>query len=113
MGYLAGFFKNMAWWKMAPHPELVLEYPENRYCLALPGEEYVAYLRWGGTFKIDLKKASEKDSFEYRWFDPATGKSQNPKVVKGGTEVFFSAPGGYPGNVNFHDWVLHLKKKVS
>jgi hypothetical protein len=110
MGYLAGFFKNIAWWKMSPHPELVLEYPENKYCLALPGEEYVVYLRWGGTFKIDLKTASEKDSFEYYWFDPATGKSVSPKVVKGGTEVFFSAPGGYPGTLNFQDWVLHLKK---
>jgi hypothetical protein len=110
MGYLADFFKKVAWWKMAPHPELVLEYPVNKYCLALPGQEYVVYLRWGGTFKLDLKTASEKDSFQYFWFDPATGKSLSPKVVKGGTEVFFSAPGGYPGNVNFHDWVLHVKK---
>jgi hypothetical protein len=59
---------------------------------------------------LDLKTSSERDSFEYYWFDPATGKSLNPKVVKGGTEVFFSAPGGYPGNVNFQDWVLHVKK---
>jgi hypothetical protein len=88
-----------------------LEYPENKYCLSLPGEEYVVYLRWGGTCKIDLKGASEKDSFEYRWFDPGTGKSLPPKVIKGGSEVFFSAPGGYPGNVNFHDWVLHMKKR--
>jgi hypothetical protein len=51
---------------MAPHPELVLEYPENKYCLALPGQEYVVYLRWGGTLKIDLKTASEKDRFEYQ-----------------------------------------------
>jgi hypothetical protein len=73
MGYLALFFKNIAWWKMAPHPELVLEYPENKYCLALPGEEYVVYLRWGGTLKVDLKTTSDNDSFEYRWFDPGTG----------------------------------------
>lgn len=110
MGYLAGFFKKIAWWKMAPHPELVLEYPVNKYCLALPGQEYIVYLRWGGTFKINLATASEKDSFQYYWFDPATGKSLSPKVVKGGSAIFFSAPGGYPGNVNFHDWVLHIKK---
>lgn len=110
MGYLAGFFKKIKWWKMAPHPELVLEYPVNKYCLALPGQEYVVYLRWGGTFKIDLKTAAEKDGFECYWFDPGTGQSLTPKVVKGGTEVFLSAPGGYPGNVNFHDWVLHVKK---
>jgi hypothetical protein len=110
MGYLAHFFKKTEWWKMAPHAELVLEYPENKYCLASPGQEYVVYVRWGGTFKLDLKTTSEKDSFEYYWFDPGTGKSLSPKVVKGGTEVFFSAPGGYPGNVDFHDWVLHVKK---
>jgi hypothetical protein len=110
MGYLANFFKNIDWWKMAPHPELVLEYPENKYCLALPGQEYVVYLRWGGTLKIDLKTTLEKDRFEYRWFDPGTGKSVTPKEINGGTEVFLSAPGGYPGNVNFQDWVLHVKK---
>ena len=110
MGYLAGFFKKIAWWNMAPHPELVLEYPVDRYCLTLPGQEYVVYLRWGGTFKLDLKTVSAKDSFTYHWFDPSTGKSRPAKTVNGGTEVFFSAPGGYPGNVNFQDWVLHVKK---
>jgi hypothetical protein len=69
------------------------------------------YLRWGGTLKVDLRTASETDRFEYRWFDPGTGKSLTAKEITGGTEVFFSAPGGYPGNVNFHDWVLHIKKR--
>ncbi|HZH95472.1 MAG TPA: DUF4038 domain-containing protein [Flavisolibacter sp.] len=110
MGYLAQFFKKTQWWKMSPHAELVLEYPENRYCLAVPGQEYIVYLRWGGTMKIDLKKTSENDRFQYYWFDPATGKSLTPKEIRGGAEVFLSAPGGYPGNVNFHDWVLHIKK---
>ena len=110
MSNVAVFFKKIEWWKMSPHPKLVLEYPVNKYCLAAPGQEYVVYLRWGGTLKIDLKTTSAKDSFEYYWYDPATGKSLTPKVVKGGTEVFFSAPGGYPGNLNIPDWVLHVKK---
>jgi hypothetical protein len=95
---------------MAPHPELVLEYPDA-YCLAKPGQEYITYLRWGGTMKLDLSSTAEADTYEYRWFDPKTGKFFNPKTVQGGGVRFFSAPGGYPGTVNFQDWVLHVQKK--
>ncbi|HEY9487236.1 MAG TPA: DUF5060 domain-containing protein, partial [Chryseosolibacter sp.] len=44
MGHLSAFFKKVKWWEMAPHPELVQEYPDP-YCLAQPGHEYVVYLR--------------------------------------------------------------------
>jgi hypothetical protein len=97
---------------MAPHPELILEYPENKYCLALPKQEYVVYLRWGGTLKIDLRSASTSERFQCSWFDPGTGKSSKGKAVSGGAEVFLSAPGGYPGTVVFHDWVLHIRKSL-
>lgn len=109
MGHLSGFFKKMEWWNMAPHPELVQEYPDA-YCLAVPGNEYVVYLRWGGTIKIDLRPSSENDTFEYYWFDPATGTAQTPKTMKGGAVRFLSAPGGYPSSVNFKDLVLHIRK---
>ena len=110
MGYLAEFFKKVEWWKMAPHPELVLEYPENKYCLALSGQEYIVYARWGGSLKIDLKSVSPKDSFQYYWYDPGTAKSFSTKVINGGSEVFFNAPEVYPGTTTFRDWVLHIKK---
>jgi len=110
MGYLSVFFKKLDWWKMAPHPELVSEYPD-KYCLAVPGQEYVVYLRWAGTFKLDLRPSVETDEFEYYWFNPATGKSSNPVTARGGAIRFFSAPGGYPGTVHFTDWVLHIRKK--
>ncbi|MEP7110285.1 MAG: DUF4038 domain-containing protein, partial [Ferruginibacter sp.] len=110
MGYLAGFFKKINWWKMAPYPELVLDYPD-KYCLASPGEEYVVYVRWGGTLKVDLRPSSESEVFEYDWFDPLTGKSNPAKTVSGGAPRFFSAPGGFPGTLNFKDWVLHIRKK--
>lgn len=110
MGHLAHFFQKVNWWQMAPHPELVLEYPD-KYCLAVPGQEYVIYLRWGGTLKVDLRPASETDAFAYSWFDPGTGTTTNPETLKGGAIHFLNAPGGYPGTVHFQDWVLHIKKK--
>ncbi|MBW3545987.1 MAG: DUF4038 domain-containing protein [Bacteroidetes bacterium] len=110
MGHLAKFFSKIEWWRMAPHPELVLEYPDP-YCLALPGQEYVIYLRWGGTLKADLRAASEKDTFDYYWYDPMKGTSSKTSSLKGGAIQFLSAPGGYPGNVNFQDWVLHIRKQ--
>jgi hypothetical protein len=44
MKYLADFFRNIQWWSMTPHPELIKEYPQP-FCLAHPGKEYVVYLR--------------------------------------------------------------------
>ena len=110
MGHLARFFQKVNWWQMAPHPELVLEYPDN-YALAVPGQEYVIYLRWGGTLKVDLQSTSDTDTFEYYWLDPATGATTNIETLKGGSTPFLSAPGAYPGSLYFHDWVLYIKKK--
>ena len=92
MGHLSAFFKKIKWWEMAPHPELVIEYPD-KYCLAIPGQEYLVYLRWAGTLKVDLRPSSETDSFEYYWFDPGSGKSNPPKTVQGGSYTFFFSAG--------------------
>ena len=43
MEHLATFFKDVEWWNMSPHPELILDYPQP-FCLANPGVEYVIYL---------------------------------------------------------------------
>lgn len=110
MGHFSRFFRAVEYWKMEPHTELVKEYPDP-YCLALPGHEYIIYLRWGGTVKVDLTAAGPEHDFMFRWFDPSTGTYRNGGSVKGGEVRFFSAPGGYPGNVNYHDYVLHIKRK--
>ena len=89
--------------------ELIKEYPDS-YCLANPGQEYIAYLRWGGTLKIDLRSARETDTFQYYWYDPSTGKSNSPRNIQGGALRFLQSPGGYPGTLAFKDWVLHVKK---
>jgi hypothetical protein len=110
ISYLANFFKKIQWWNLSPDPELLHEYPA-KYCLAKPGEEYVIYLRYAGGVKVDLLPSSKDDLFEYYWFDPGSGKYSSPKEINGGDIHYFSAPGSYPAEKNFKDWVLYIKRK--
>lgn len=109
MQHMATFYKDIQWWRMKPHADRVHEYPD-KYCTAVPGETYVVYLRWGGTVKVDLRPSSENNAFEYRWFNPDTGKFLPGKIVKGGDIRSFASPGSYPGTLHFQDWVLHIRK---
>lgn len=109
MAHMATFFREVPWWKLAPHPELVHEYAD-KYALADPGQEYVVYFRWGGGAKVDLRPSSDTDRFQYRWFNPHTGKFTVPRTTNGGAIRYFASPGGYPSVPDFQDWVLHLKK---
>jgi hypothetical protein len=110
MAHVNTFFKTIDWWKLSPHADLIHEYPD-KYCIAVPGRDYVVYLRWGGGVKVDLRPSSETDVFEYSWFNPDTGKFSAVKEVRGGGLQYFSSPGSYPSQVNFQDWVLHVKKR--
>lgn len=109
MGHLAAFFRDIAWWRLEPHPELISDYADP-YALAAPGDEYVAYLRWGGRVKVDLRPSAESDRFEFRWFNPATGAYLQHGAVAGGAIRTFSAPGDYPGVEQFEDWVLQIRR---
>lgn len=109
MGHLAGFFHNIPYWEMKPASDLVHDYREA-YCLAKSGEEYVIYLRWGGRASIDLQSSSEKETFEYRWYNPATGEYQSDGTIQGGGIQSVPPPEDYPGREEFRDWVLHIKK---
>ncbi len=64
MANLARLFKEINWWEMAPHPELVLEYPQP-FCMANPGEEYVLYLRYGGVLKLMMNEKSAANTYSY------------------------------------------------
>jgi hypothetical protein len=109
MGYMATFFRNIEWWKLTPRPDLIHEYPD-KYCIALPGSDYIVYLRWGGGAKVDLRPSSETDTFEYTWFNPDTGKFLSPGKVKGGDVRYFASPNSYPAQLQYADWVLRIKK---
>ncbi len=109
MQHLATFFKKVKWWDMKPLPELVSDSPQP-FCLANPGKEYVVYLRYGGMIHLDMGETAEGKQFNFYWYNPATGESTSGKKVTGGRKVQFTAPGMYPGTLEYSDWVLHVNE---
>jgi hypothetical protein len=107
MQHLASFFKNIDWWKMSPHPELVNDYPQP-FCLAIPGKEYIVYVRYGGMISLNIGEKGDEKEFSYYWYNPATGESTGKRQIKGNKTLQFTAPGMYPGTLNYSDWVLHV-----
>jgi hypothetical protein len=110
MKNLATFFKNVKWWKMSPHPEFVLEYPQP-FCLAYPGDEYIVYLRYGGVAKLKMDAATASNSYFYQWYNPATGKLSEKISVKGSAILTFNCPESYPESRDYKDWVLYIHKE--
>lgn len=108
MGFLAKFLGGIEWWKLEPHPEAVSDYPA-KFCSAVPGREYVVYLRYGGALKLDLKPSSANDTFEFTWFDLAKSGAAKSGSVKGGAVREFQAPEDYPRVREFRDWLLHVR----
>jgi len=110
MKHLADFFKNIKWWNMSPHPELVVEYPQP-FCLARPGEEYLVYLRYGGTFKIKMDDSAAIAKFKIQWYNPATGEVQDSGTLQGNKLIQFNCPESYPSVPNYKDWVLYIHRE--
>jgi len=110
LGFMAGFLRGIEWWRLEPHPELVSENP-SPFCGAVPGREYVVYLRWGGVVKVDLRPSTEEDQFEYRWIDLVEEKTRRSGIVGGGDVRTFRPPEDYPGVEQFKDWVLHVVRR--
>jgi hypothetical protein len=110
VGFMGKYLRNIEWWKLEPHPELVLENP-SKYCMAIPGKEYLIYLRYGGSAKIDLRSVPASKVFEYKWTDLVNSKDSRTGTVNGGAIVEIKCPEDYPGTVNFKDWILHVRSK--
>jgi hypothetical protein len=108
MGILAKFFMGIQWWNMEPHPELILEYPQP-FCLARPGEEYLVYLRYGGSPVINLGATASEKEYEYYWFNPGSGEKKDTEVVRGKDLIRLTCPEMYPGVTDLRDWVLYIK----
>ncbi len=96
------FLKGLEWWKLEPDQNLVDENKDN-FCSAIPGKEYIIYLRHGGSVNVNLSDVSSKGRFNFHWFDPRTGIEKNVGTIEGGTVKAFTAPNNF-------DWVLHLVK---
>jgi hypothetical protein len=107
VGFMARFLRSTEWWTLEPHPELVSNYAA-RFCSAVPGRNYVVYLRWGGAVKVDLRPSSASDVFRFTWIDLAAGKEGRTGTVEGGGKREFHAPEDYPRAPVYKDWVLHI-----
>ena len=106
VGFMGKYLRNLEWWKLEPHPEVISENPSN-YCLAVPGKEYLIYLRYGGSVKVDLRDYPGI-SFSYAWTDLVNCRESNKGTIKGGSSTEIKCPEDYPGVVDFKDWILHL-----
>jgi hypothetical protein len=110
MGFMSKYLNGMKWWELAPHPEFVLENPSH-YCTANPGKEYLLFLRYGGSFKLDLTDTSVNDKFNFEWVDLVNNKIDRKGSVTGGKISEFKCPEDYPRMLNFKDWVVHIYKE--
>jgi len=108
---MAKFLRSLDWWQLEPHPELLSENP-SPYCSAVPGSQYVAFLRWGGVAKLDLRPSSPEDTFAFTWLDLTEDRPARSGTVAGGAIRSFSPPEDYPGAEQFKDWVLHVVKQT-
>ncbi len=107
MGFVAKFLQRIEWWKLEPHPELVLEYSQP-LASAHPGKEYLVYARYGGQLKLDLRSASETDTFRWTWIDLVASREGRSGTVTGGAIRIFHAPEDYPANLQYTDGLLHV-----
>jgi len=107
VGFMGKFLRNLDWWKLEPHPELVPENP-SPYCLADPGREYLFYLSNGGSVKIDLTAYPGSSEFEFTWTDLVNSRESKKGVISGGSVTEIKCPEDYPGTVNFKDWLLYV-----
>jgi Protein of unknown function (DUF4038) len=111
IGSIARFLKTLPWWKLEPHPELVSDYPAQ-FCSAVAGQEYLVYLRWNGSLRLDLRPSTAGDEFEQTWIDLTTFEPGHPKTISGGGVRKFSSPTSYPAASKDSDWLLHLVKRT-
>jgi hypothetical protein len=107
VGFMGKYLRNINWWKLEPHPEFVIDNP-SKYCLAIPGSEYLFYMRYGGSMKIDLGKYPGKN-FTFRWTDLVNSKESVKGTVTGGKTVEIKCPEDFPAVPDFRDWLLYLK----
>ena len=58
------------------------------YCLANPGNEYLVYAPYGGTFTVSLGSGT----YSVEWFSPSTGLATNGGAIFGGAQQSFTPP---------------------
>jgi len=76
--HLRSFFEGLPFQDFAPRDDLI----KPGFCLAKPGELYVAYLPEGGPCELDLRGVA--GTFEVTWYDVRTGRSADGGRIAGG-----------------------------
>jgi hypothetical protein len=108
VAFMGRFLREIPWWTLEPHPELIHEYP-SQLCAARPGEEYVAFLRYGGRIKLDLRDTPPGSRFRFRWIDPAAGTIGDWQEAEGGGVREFRSP--FRGRIGeFDHAVVHVSR---
>ena len=109
MSFMSKYLNAMKWWELEPHPELIMESP-SPYCAANPGKEYLVYMRYGGSFKLDFTSMSENDKFNYEWVDLVNSKVARTGTVSGGKVIQLKCREDYPGYLEHKDWLVRIYK---
>ncbi|MBT3199806.1 MAG: DUF5060 domain-containing protein [Phycisphaerales bacterium] len=111
--YALEFFKDnkIPFWEMTNANTLIESGKKNNrtYCLARPGEIYLAYFTNGGAAKLDLGKARGK--FTVQWFNPRKGgKLQNGSLrqITGGAKADIGKPPSDPNQ----DWLAVIRRET-
>jgi len=73
--------------------------------LAVPGELYVLFLRWGGAVRLDLTLYAGT-LFTCQWIDLVTEKTHPPREIAGGAVHVIHAPEDFPAVRQEKDWIL-------
>jgi hypothetical protein len=118
ISHVRGVFAPLAWWKLAPHDEL-LSCPTPRgadgkernqtvppavtyWCLAEPGQQYVVYAR-GLKEPVTLALGGGQTALARTLIDPRTGVRQALGVVVAREQFEFRPP-------DQEDWVVLLER---
>lgn len=86
LGYARRFAERMDLAAALPSEDIA----STRYCLAVPGKEYLVYLPDGGSVTVDLSAAAGEMQVE--WFDPTHGKTHAADPLPGGRSATLTAP---------------------
>jgi hypothetical protein len=89
MGHTLQYAERMNLAASQPRPELC----STRFCLAVPGSEYLVYQPGSGPVSVDLRESDRP--FRFEWFEPSSGRRWSGEVA-GGDHRTLAPPVGTP-----------------
>ncbi len=86
--------RDLVFYLMKPHDELLSGFTGNGYCLAQKGRQYLAYFESSvePVVSLDLKDAPLDRQFRVVWVQPLSGHRFEGKNLRGGSVVKISKP---------------------